>query len=342
MAVSRMDKDRIKINSAMNKPAPDKVRVAILFLFLIPFALIILLSTGCSTKPSLRVMAADSLTHSFSRICEKFKQENPDCDIILETQGSILLSRMALIRPCDVLAVADHRLVRQILDKESEWVIRFARTEMVLVWSTQSKASAEIKTENWPEILLREDIELGLANPQQDPCGYFTILCWKLAERYFGGNNKTKDLAKKLEEKVPEKKLAFDSGKLLARLQSFSSDYVFAYKCQAEDMHLPYLNLPAELNLGDNNLNDNYRKVSTKVPDYRGSSKEIQGTTIELGVTIPASCRNKELAEKFVKFLISEAGTKELVASSFEVVNPPAIDVWGQYPEFMNKEKNRK
>ena len=284
-------------------------------------------------------MAADCLTHSFSKICSDFEKLHPECDVILETQGSILISRMALLRSCDVLAVSDYRLVKQILEKESDWVIKFATTEMALVWTTQSTGSDEISSNNWHEILLRDDVKLGLASPKQDPCGYFTLMCWKLQEKYLKTQNRTKsynNLADKLSAKVPPEQRAFDSGKLLARLQAFNTDYALAYKCQAEDMHMPYLPLPPQINLGSEQFSKLYKSITVNIPDYKGSLRSVTGAPIELGITIPQSCRNNSFVEEFIKFVLSKEGTNSLKRSYLNVC-PPQTIVWGEKPAFFDK-----
>ena len=319
--------NRTEANHQRAKSYGTASKIVLILSLLAP--MMFLHTLGCSENRTLRVMAADSLTHSFSKICKDFERDNPGCSVILETQGSIMLTRMAMIRPCDVLAVADHRLIEQMMRKEADWVIPFATSEMVLCWTSQSPYSDRITTRTWPEILLRDDVTLGLANPGQDPCGYFTIMCWKLAEKTFP---QWPELSKNLVDKVPRKRLAFDSGKLLSRLQAFSTDYVFAYKSQCEDMHLPYLILPETINLGNKSFLKEYETIEVEVPDYRGQTMTVKGSLIKMGVTIPHSCRNTTLAEKFISYLLSDKGTNHLLNSSFRVITVREPSVWGPPP----------
>ena len=292
--------------------------------------------TGCTSKPTLRILAADALAHSFRRIQEDFQKQHPQFTISLETQGSILLSRLAVLRPCDVLAVADKRLVKRLLtEKNADWVIGFASTELVLLWTDMSKHKAEVNKDNWWKIIQRDDVQIGLANPDQDPCGYFTLMSWKLAELHLG----KKGLYEKLRAKCPKKKWALHAGDLLARMQAFNGDYAFAYRCHAQDMHMPFLPLPKEINLGERSLAKEYARVAAKVPNYQGGAETVSGSPIIFGITIPKSCKHRQLAQKFIKFCLSEAGHEHLAESSLCCLKPPIVEAWGPKPDFLLKEQ---
>ncbi len=312
----------------------SNLRLLLLLTAIVIFSLCLCHNWGCTSKPTLRILAADALAHSFRRIKIAFEKEHPEYVISLETQGSILLSRLAVLRPCDVLAVADQRLIKRLLTKKhADYVIGFASTDLVLAWTDKSKYQGEIKKSNWWQILLRKDVRLGLANPDQDPCGYFTLMSWKLAEKHLD----QKGLYDYLRKKCPKRTWALHAGDLLSRLQAFNGDYAFAYRCHAQDMHLPFLPLPEEVNLGNRSFTKVYNTVSTKVPNYQGGAETVLGTPIVFGITIPKSCQHRELAEKFINFCLSDKGRELLSESSLKSLQPPIVETWGEKPSFLKK-----
>lgn len=288
-----------------------------------------LLVPACTGRPTLRIMAADALAHSFRRLTREYARLHPEVDVSLETQGSIILGRLAALRPCDVLAVADSRLIRRLLtDTRADWSVTFATTEMVLVYTERSRAGAELTAEGWPAVLLRPDVRLGLANPDQDPCGYFTLLAWSLAERHYA----VPGLRDRLRERCPPERLAWDAAQVLSRMQAGEGDVAFAYRCHAQDMALPCIPLPAAVNLGDPALEAEYATASVSVPDFRGGSETMPGTVVSFGVTIPREARSTAEARDFLALLLGPEGRAALAESSIRPLEPPRTEVWGAPP----------
>ena len=309
-----------------------------LFYSLLPIFLLLISmaphGAGCSSKETLRILAADGLAHPFRRLQRDFAKEHPQYRISLETQGSILLSRLAILRPCDVLAVADYRLVQRLLsERHAPWVLGFATTELGIAWTESSKYKDEMKKDNWWKVLLREDVNLLLANPDQDPCGYFTLFSWKLAEIELGENG----LYEKLRKKCPKKRWALNAADLLTRLQANEGDYGFVYRCHAQDMHLPFLPLPAEYNLGERKRREDYARVSSEVPNFRGGKETMKGAPVIFGITRPRDGKHRELARSFIEYCFSERGKEVLAASSLHCLEPPLLESWTETPAWIEK-----
>jgi len=294
---------------------------------------------GCGEgKRILRVFAADALSASFREMEHAYEAAHPDTDVVLDVHGSILLTRLAPLRRGDVLAVADHRLIEKILSpKHATWVAKFATTEIVLAGHRSSKYRAEINPQNWFDILLRPDVSYGIADPSQDPCGYYTRLLWKLAERhYFTSRGKNRPLARQLVQNCPKAHIARDALSLISEhLNLARVDYAFVYRVHAIDQKLPFTPLPREINLGNPALADQYAKVQALVPNYRGGTETMTGTLIAFGITIPTDAPNPEDARKFVRFVLSSQGQEILKRSGFEPLRPPLVPGWGRVPEFL-------
>ncbi len=62
--------------------------------------------------------------------------------------------------------------------------IRFASNEMVIAYTDRSAHRSDLSATSWPEVLLRDDVTYGRADPNRDPCGYRTEMLFQLAERH--------------------------------------------------------------------------------------------------------------------------------------------------------------
>lgn len=280
---------------------------------------------GARSKIPLRVSAAVILDRGFAKIEQEFEKEYPGIDVKLDIEPSVTISRMASLRNSDVMAVVDHTLVEKMFSRqEAPWVAIFAASEMVLVYTEHSKHRDRLDKTNWYKILLHDDVKYAYSNPKLNPCGYFTVFCWKLAEDYYGCDG----LCEKLGRKCPENLKIYDPPTLLTALQTGAFDYTFVPKPHADDLGLPYLRLPGEINCGDPSLVDHYRKFKIDVPDYNGGVETMSGSYLDLGITVLEGSSNKEAAELFVKFVLSEKGKAILRNANFQIVDPPIVPEW--------------
>ncbi|MBU2651241.1 MAG: substrate-binding domain-containing protein, partial [Bacteroidetes bacterium] len=159
-----------------------------------------------------------------------------------------------------------------------------------------------IHDKNWYGILLNENINYGRSNPDSDPCGYRTVITLKLAEQFY----EVPGLANKILEK-DQRYIRPKETDLLALLESHTIDYIFIYKSVAKQHELPYLTLPAEINLSDPAWSDFYRKGSVAVSGKSPGDSIIKyGEPMVYGVTIIKDAPNRPLAEEFVRFMLDE------------------------------------
>ncbi|NQT51612.1 extracellular solute-binding protein [bacterium] len=301
-------------------------------LLFLSLALLAVLPTGCgSGKKKIRVFAADALAASFGEMKREFEKAHPDSEVILDIHGSILLTRIVPVRRADVVAVADHRLVEKILAPDHcRWVAKFASTELVLARTTSSKYQAEINSDNWFDILLRPDVSYGTADPALDPCGYYTHLVWKLAEKHYAASNGGRRLYGELVKGCAREHVSRDALSLISEVLSTNRvDYAFVYKVHARDLKLPYTPLPPEINLGRLDLEEQYATVEANVPNYRGGTETMTAAAIAFGLSIPSDSINPEGAAAFIRFVVSEKGRAILKRSDFVSISPPAVAKWG-------------
>jgi len=274
-------------------------------------------------QQDLVVFNAGSLTVPFSDLLKEFARLHPEVTPKQESSGSLDAVRKIteLGKSCDVLAVADYDVIPSLMVPHyADWYGIFARNQVVLMYTTSSKFANEINSNNWFEILLREGVQSGHSNPDADPAGYRTLLVWQLAEKYY----RKPGLYGQLHNTVPPKNVRPKSVELVALLQSGELDYIYGYRSIAEQNQLPFVTLPPEIDLSDATKSELYSTVSVKVAGNKpGEKKDIKGLPILFALTIPKGAPHPQLAEEFIRFLLSPQGQEVMKRRYLAVISPP-------------------
>ena len=280
----------------------------------------------------LIVLNAGSLTAPFADLLKEFARLHPAVIPQQESAGSLDLARKIteLGKPCDVLAVADYEVIPSLLvPRYADWYGIFARNQMVLMYTSSSKFSAEIKSDNWYEIVQRPGVQSGHSDPDADPAGYRTLLLWQLAEKYYGKPG----LYTQLDKTVPPKNTRPKSVELVALLQAGELDYIYGYRSVAEQSKLPFVALPPEIDLSDVGKADLYSSVSVQVAGSKpGEKKAIQGLPILFALTIPKGATQPKLAEEFIRFLLSPQGQEIMQRRYLTLISPPMASAIERVP----------
>ncbi|NJE85024.1 tungstate ABC transporter substrate-binding protein WtpA [Thermococcus sp. CX2] len=308
-------------------------------------------STSGPKEATLIVFHAGSLSVPFQQLEEefaKYAEENLGYKVTFqdEASGSVAAVRKVtdLGKKADIVAVADYTLIPQLMiPNYTDFYVIFATNEIVIAFTDKSKYADEINSDNWYEILSRDDVSFGFSDPNQDPCGYRSVMVMKLADYYYG-----KPIFETLVEKntniyfngthiVAPKEIQIKNDRVVIRpketdltalVESGSLDYYFIYKSVAEQHGLKYIELPNEINLKDFKMADYYGKVQI----YIGSTeKVIQAKPIVYGVTVPKEAPNRELAMEFLKYLLSEKGKEVFQKNYQDFIWPPVA--FGNVPD---------
>lgn len=268
----------------------------------------------------LIIFHAGSLSVPMKEITDAFKKENPKVNILMEAAGSVECARKItdLKKPCDIMASADYKVIDKLLIPDfADWNIKFASNEMAIVYTDKSKRSNEINKDNWYNILLNKDVQIGRADPNADPCGYRAVLVTKLAEEYY----KQKGLSGRILGKNKENMRPKETD-LIAVLESGNVDYIFLYRSVAEQHKLKYITLPDEINLKNPTFSELYNSVSVEINGKKPGEKITQkGEPMIYGITIPKNAPNNAVALAFVKFLL----TKEKGMAIMEKLGQPSV-----------------
>ena len=319
-------------------------------------------------RTPLVVFAAGSLIVPFDALETAFERANPDIDVRAEYHGSIQVIRHAteLHESIDVVATADASLLPMLMYSATvpdtgtpyaDWHVRFASNHLALAYQKGSKYADEITAENWPEILARPDVKVGLADPRFDAAGYRALMAVALQQERAGSYSLfrpmfdgqfTSPITLFLEDElatitVPEV-LETRSGahivlrgasiQLVALLQSGDLDYAFEYESVIRQRGLELLALPDEVNLGSATQEPLYRKVQVDLDFKRFATvkPQFRGERIGYGITIPTNAPHPQAAERFVAFLLGPEGRQIMEANAHPIFERPPADGYEQMP----------
>ena len=248
----------------------------------------------------LTVRHAGSLTPMCAEIHKEFKCLNPGVEIVDVGGGGVRMAReIAQGMECDVYASVDYSNIPNLLIPEglADWYVIFASTRFVLRHTDRSKYANEVNTENWLDIIQRNDVTFWRSDPEGDPAGYRSLMVFQLAEKYYGITG----LYQKLAGKSGRQFLSS------ANVAERDGGYSFSYSSHL--MGGKSLELPDQINLSNDAFADYYRQASVTIPSLRqGVSVTLHGETIRLGLTIPKTCVNRQAAVAWTSLLLSAKG----------------------------------
>ena len=242
-----------------------------------------------------------------------------------EQAGSLETARKLteLGRVPDVIALADHEIFPQLLVPEhASWYARFARNRMVLAHTPRSLHVATITPGNWWQIVLRPSVETGHSDPNLDPAGYRALLVMQLAERYY----RQPGLADRLKRAIPARNVRPKEIDLVGLLETGELDYAFEYESVARGASLGYVALPDSVSLGSLRDSGFYATATVRIVGHRpGATITMRGEPIVYGLSIPRRAPHPRLAERFVRFLLSDDGRRILRANHLDALDSAVV-----------------
>ncbi len=257
--------------------------------------------------PPLVIFQASTLSGYVRDLSRVFQAAHPGVAVHTEASGSLdAIRKVTDFRmPCDILLSADWRLLDAPLRGVDPWVAIFAGNSMAILYTSHSRYAKEITPANWFKVLLRPGVRYGHSDPERDPEGYWTLIVWKLAERYY----RKPGLAAELRAGCPQSNTRPASVNLIALLQSGELDYYFGYASDARLGNLKVLRLPPEIDLSDLSRAAAYATASVEI----GSGphrRRVAGAPIAYGATMTARPSNRAAAIEFLRLMFSAAGRR--------------------------------
>jgi molybdate/tungstate transport system substrate-binding protein len=288
--------------------------------------------TGASPATSgahgtLIVFGAGTLATPFTAEIAAFKKANPGVTVQSQfgASGDMTKKITELHQPADVLGVADYSLIPKLMVPGSAtWYLGFVSNQITFAYTSHSKGASGLTSANWYKVLAQPGVRIGRSNPAADPSGYQTLQMLQLANAYYHNPNLSGSVLKN----SPDSSVAETETSLLSALQSGQIDYLAIYKSTAQEQHLKYIALPAQINLSDPAMAAAYGKVSI----HAGSLGTLTAKPIIYGMTIPTSAPDAALGEKFVSFVISPQGQAIMRSNGFVVISPALANPQDKVP----------
>ncbi len=224
--------------------------------------------------------------------------------------------------------------------KFTNWYVQYAGTSIVVAYNPKSKyasqfaaiASGKQPLSSLFTLMEQPGFKLGRTDPNIDPQGRDFIYMLELAQSYY--HLPTGTVTKILggpsgSASSPE---IFSEASLDATLQSGQLDASSAFITQAIELHLPYIKLPAAINLGSFADAALYKKATVTITGgkVKKGSPQVIDITI-LGTPTPA-------AVAFVQYTLSMAGLAQYKQGGFTLLTPTAFGSPGTIPAAIKSE----
>jgi molybdate/tungstate transport system substrate-binding protein len=224
--------------------------------------------------------------------------------------------------------------------KFTNWYIQYAGTSMVVAYNPNSKYASQFKAiadgskplSDLFTLLETPGLKLGRTDPNTDPQGRDFIEMLELAQMYYHLPSDavskilgTSDLGTASSSQI------FAESSLDSTLESGQLDAASAFVTQAIQLHLDYIPLPVQINLGSAAYAAQYKKASVTIKGgtKHGSPQVIDITII--GAPTPA-------AIAFVKYTLSSAGLAQYKQGGFSLPAPKVFGSASSVPAAISSE----
>ena len=197
-----------------------------------------------------------------------------------------------------------------------------ASTQMVIAYSRKSKfvpdfeAAAQGK-KLWYEVLQTPGLRFGRTDPATDPQGQNIIFTTLLAQNFY----KQPGLAERILGGYQNPQQIFTETSMLSRLEAGQIDASSGYLSAARSHHLPFIELPDEINLSNPEMDAKwYQTVQFSIKLANGKEATLNTQPLVFYATVMKDSKQPALAEKFVQFMQSPEGQKMLADNGY---SPP-------------------
>jgi molybdate/tungstate transport system substrate-binding protein len=183
-----------------------------------------------------------------------------------------------------------------------KWYFTYAKTSLVIGFDAKSRFAKDFRLVQkgklaWYKALEQRGLRMGRTDPQLDPKGYRAIWMANLAQKEFH----LKGFEKNLFGDVENPAQVFPEETLVARMLTGQLDAGVFYLSEVRDLGIPYIILPAKVNLSS----DKYAKLYATERFTNSKGVTVIGAPIRYTITIPSTVENEQGAEAFVQFVLS-------------------------------------
>ena len=213
--------------------------------------------------------------------------------------------------------------ITPLFPKFTSWYVQYAGTSIVVAYNPKSKYASEFKAfadgskplSGLFTLMETPGFKLGRTDPNIDPQGRDFIYMLELAQAYY---HLPSDTVSKIlgttDWGTANSSQIYAEASLPATLQAGELDASSAFITEAKELHLAYIPLPPQINLGDMSMAAQYMKASVTItsngaPVTKHGSPQVINLTI-IGKPTPAGTA-------FVQYTLSPAGRALYKAGGF-------------------------
>lgn len=182
------------------------------------------------------------------------------------------------------------------------WYFTYATSQMVIGFDPKSKVAKEfvqVQKHKLPfyKALRQKGLRIGRTDPNIDPKGYRAIWMANLTQKVYH----LKGFEQKLFGDTENASQVFPEEVLVARMLTGQVNAGVFYLSEVKDLGIPYIRLPAQVNLGSVKYAEQYATQHFTTT----TGQTIAGASIQYTITIPSTVKNEAGAEAFVRFVLS-------------------------------------
>lgn len=277
------------------------------------------------SKDKVFVMYAASLIKTFEETLGPAFQKETGYTYEGEARGSVQVANMIIdgLRKPDIFVSAGTVPIKKLMNSTppfADWLIKFGSAEMVIAYPPNSRFLSDLEKARagdipWYQVLSKQDFKFGRTDPELDPKGYYMIIAAELANLYYNDSG----IKQRILGDDRNTKQIFPEEILKTILEQGQLDAVAAYKHEAVARGLPYITLPAQINLTDPTFSDFYRKGSYTLGN---GGQRVYGEPIYFSFTIPTTVKNLDGAISFGDFILSTNAKNILEDQGLNPIKP--------------------
>lgn len=231
--------------------------------------------------------------------------------------------------------------IKSLEPRFTRWYVRFAASPIVVAYNPSSPHASELKAiaagrrplADLFRLMAQPGFRLGRTDPNTDPQGAAFIQMLQLAQSTLhlpAGTVRTILGGPPSSATSPQ---IFAETALEPRLQAGQLDAASAYRSQAVQLHLPYISLPASINLGDPALAAHYATARVTLADGTvATGKPLTVTITVIGTT------DRKAADAFVAYVLSPAGLAMHKKGGYTLLSPTAFGDKALIPAAVRRE----
>lgn len=219
--------------------------------------------------------------------------------------------------------------IKPLEPKYTRWYIPYAGTSMVIAYNPASRYASEFKAYAdgskplgtlFSTLLQTPGLKLGRTDPNTDPQGRDFIDMLELAQKYY---HLPSDTAAKIlgtsNFGTSNNSQIYAESSLDSTLESGQLDAASAFVTQATELHLDYIPLPVQINLGSAALAATYATATVKLENGKTTSGSPQVINItQIGAPTSAGTA-------FIAYTLSPAGLAQYKAGGFTLITPTVV-----------------